>query len=312
MARSADVRDGTLRAGLSRVDLTVFEPGMAMLGWGRPDHVPERVGAPLHVRALALSDGERALVYVVADLCFVAASLRAGVLAALAARRVCVAPCDVMLTATHTHAGPNGFSHAFFYELSALGFSARVYYALVARITDAIEQALARLEPARLSLGAARVEGDVIVNRSFAAHRDNPDALPGGVDRTLRVLRVDDARGRALGVVSFFALHATSIHGDTRILHSDHKGLAADAFEAWARAAGHAPAFVALFAQGAAGDVSPNVRFDPARGVRVGAGASDEVSARLVASAQVAATRRAFETAAPLDALPLDAAAWHV
>ncbi len=302
----------TLRAGLAKASITVFEPGMAMLGWGRPDHVPERVAHPLHARALALEAGGRAFAYAVADLCFVSASLRVAVLEELARRGVRIAPCDLMLTATHTHAGPNGFSHAFFYDLSSLGFSRRVHDALVAGISTSIEQAMLRLEPARLRLGAARVEGDVAINRSLAAHRANRDAIPGGVDPELLALRVDDAAGRGLGVLSLFALHATSIHADVRALHPDHKGLAAEGFEAWARARGHAPDFVALFAQGAAGDVSPNVRFDRARGVRVGAKADDEASARYVAEAQLDATRRAFEGAARAIEGPLDARARHV
>lgn len=301
-----------VRAGLGKASITVFEPGMAMLGWGRPDHVPTRVAHPLHARALVVEKDGRRLAYVVADLCFVAAALRVGVIAELARRGVALAPGDVMLTATHTHAGPNGFSHAFFYDLSALGFSRRVFDGLVTGIADAVEAAIDRLEPASLRLGQARVEGEVIRNRSLEAHRRNPEALADGVDRSLLALRVDDARGRGLGVVSFFALHATSIHGDTPVLHPDHKGLAAEAFEAWARDAGQAEHFVALFAQGAAGDVSPNVRFDGARGVMVGAREDDEASARLVAEAQVDATRRAFEGATELAEGPLDAHTRHV
>lgn len=301
-----------VRAGLAKTSVSVFEPGMAMLGWGRPDHVPTAVAHPLHARALVVERNGRRLAYVVADLCFVAAALRKGVIDELARRGAAVAPGDLMLTATHTHAGPNGFSHAFFYDLSALGFSRRVFDGWVHGIADAVEAAIERLEPAMLSLGEARVEGDVIRNRSLDAHRENPDATADGADRTLLALRVDDARGRALGVVSFFALHATSIHGDTPVLHPDHKGLAAASFEAWAREAGHASHFVALFAQGAAGDVSPNVRFDRARGVMVGAREDDEASARFVADAQIEATRRAFEGAARLAEGPLDARARRV
>lgn len=301
-----------VRAGLAKASITVFEPGMAMLGWGRPDHVPARVAHPLHARALVVERGGRRLAYVVADLCFVAAALRVSVIEELARRGVDVAPGDLMLTATHTHAGPNGFSHAFFYDLSALGYSRAVHAGLARGIADAVEAAAARLEPATLALGAADVRGDVVRNRSLAAHRANPEAIAEGVDRSLLALRVDDARGRALGVVSLFALHATSIHGDTPVLHPDHKGLAAEAFEAWARGRGHADGFVALFAQGAAGDVSPNVRFDRARGVMVGAREDDEASARYVADAQVDATRRAFEAAAPMGEGPLDARARHL
>jgi len=277
-----------------------------MLGWGLPDDVATSVAHPLCARALAISSRGRRLVYLVADLCFVAASLRVGVLAELARRRVAVAPSDLMLTGTHTHAGPNGFSHAFFYDLSALGYSPRVHAALVRGCADAVQRAVDRLEPARLSLGEARVRGRVLVNRSLEAHRRDPEASAEGVDRTLLALRVDSAGGHPLGVLSLFALHCTSIHAGGGALHPDHKGLAA------ARMEREGPeGFVALFGQGAAGDVSPNVRFDPARGLAVGPGADDESSAALVATAQAEATRRAVARATPLSG-QLDAAAIRV
>jgi len=303
----------TLDAGLAKTDITVFEPGMQMLGWGQPHNVALGVAHPLFARALVLRDRGRVFAYVVADLCFISAALRVGVLEQLAVRGVAIAPCDLMLSATHTHAGPNGFSHAFFYDLSALGFSEKVYRGLVAGICDAIEAAIDRLEPARLSLGAANVEAEVIVNRSPSAFARNPEAAQGAhpFDRGLVALRIDDDRGRAIGVLSLFALHATCIHAETTELHPDHKGLAAERFEARAVRAGASEGFVAIFGQGAAGDVSPNVRWDGDRGVMVGLGEDDEASAVIVANAQVEATWRAFEKTEPLDGT-VDAALAHV
>ncbi len=303
----------TLTAGLAKTDITVFEPGMQMLGWGQPHNVALGVGEPLFARALALQEGGRIFAYAVADLCFVSASLRIGVLESLERRGASIAPCDVMLSATHTHTGPNGFSHAFFYDLSALGFSERVYRTLVEGIADAIEAAIARLEPARLRLGSAPVQGDVLVNRSPSAFRRNPEATGlSDVDRELLALRIDDRRGRPIGVLSLFALHATSMHAETTLLHPDHKGLAAERFERRVIERGASADFVAIFAQGAAGDVSPNVRWDARRGVMVGLGADDEASAGLVADAQVAATERAFDHADLALEGPIDAATEHV
>ena len=296
----------SIEAGFGKVDVTRFEPGMPMLGWGVFECVAMGAARPLFARALVLRRGGRALAYVVVDLCFVSAALRVAVLDALEARGLPLSPCDVMLTATHTHAGPNGFSHAFLYDLSALGFSRRVFDGLVEGVAGAIAEGFARLQPARLGLGRADVRGDVARNRSPAAYANDPDATGDGVDRELLALRVDDAGGRPLGAVSFFALHATSIHAETRRLHPDHKGLAAAGFEAFL-----GPDAVALFAQGAAGDVSPNVRWDRERGVMVGARGDDEASAAYVADAQVDATRRAWLDATPIDG-PLDARAAHV
>lgn len=278
---------------------------MGMLGWGRPDNVALGVGAPLSARAMVVREAGsgRGIAYAVADLCFVSASLRVGVLAELARRGLDLAPADVMLSATHTHSGPSGFSHAFFYDLSGPGFSPRVFDGLVRGLADAIEAADRAAEPARLRLGEARVpvSEPVAFNRSPSAHRRNPEvrgrpAPERAVDRTVTVIRADDRRGRPLGVLSFFALHATSVHGDQQRLHPDHVGLAAAGFEAWARAhAGAGEGFVAVFGQGAAGDASPNFRFDRRRGFTVGRFDDDADSAAFVARARIRATARAFE-----------------
>ena len=304
---SQQVQHVSWQAGFGVADITVFEPGMAMLGWGLPDHIPKGAAHPLRAKAMAVRRSGRTIVYLVADLCFISASLRIGVLDALAARGCPVEPCDLMLTATHTHSGPNGFSHAFFYDMSALGFSHRVYDRLVEGMLQAILRAIERLEPATVRLGAAQVRGDVLTNRSPGAYRRNPEARGEGVDRELLVLRVDALGGRAIGAVSFFALHATSVHSDGAALHPDHKGIAAARFERWARGRGASSEFVAMFAQGAAGDVSPNVRWDSTRRRMVGPGQDDEASATRVADAQVDATAEAFERASVLTG-PLDAA----
>lgn len=298
-----------MHAGFGRADITVYEAGMGMLGWGRPDNVARGVDEPLTVRAMAAGDGGRTVVYACADLCFVSAALRAAVLSELARRRLSLWPCDVMLTATHTHSGPSGFSHAFFYDLSGPGYSPVVFDGLARGIADAIEQAVRRLAPARLRLGEATIPASegIAFNRSLEAFRRNPEARRPelAVDRAVTVIRADDRSGRPIGALSLYPLHATSVHGDRQALHPDHKGLAAARFEAWARDRGADEGFVGIFAQGAAGDVTPNHRMDRRRGVRVGRFDDDLDSARFVADVQVRATRIAFDRLAD-DGLPLE------
>lgn len=264
-----------MEAGFGRADITFFERGMPMLGWGSPHNVALGVEAPLYARALAVRSGGRAAVYVCADLCFIAAGLRVAVEEALAGR---VHPADLLLTATHTHSGPAGYSHAFFYDLSGPGFSRRVFEGLRDGIVRAATDALDALAPARLTLRSGFVPGaePIAFNRSPGAHRRNPDAAGEDVDREMLVL--DTGRG----VLSLFALHATSVHGDGTRIHPDHKGLACEAYEA-------ARGVPAIFAQGAAGDVSPNFRASSARGVTVGRYDDDLDSAAYVGRVQARA-----------------------
>src|SRR4029077_7172351 len=94
---------------------------------------------------------------------------------------------------------------------------------------------------------------------------------PDARDHVMRVLRVDGEHGSPLGLVSFFALHGTCLHGDSRRLHPDHKGLTASLLEQRLSAASpDLPPFVAICAQEAAGDVTPNHVFDAVRNIDAG------------------------------------------
>ncbi len=279
---------------------------MSMWGWGREDNVPRGVGEPLYARAMFVEgrDDGSALAYVCADLGMIAAGLRVAVLDCLADEHSALGldAASVVLTATHTHSGPSGFSHALFYDLAGPGFSQRVFDDLVRGIVRSILDAHRRLVPARLGLGVGEVprEPPIAFNRSLDAYRQNAEvrgevSAADAVDRAMTLLVAKDEDGVALGAISFFGLHGTTVHGDQDLLHSDHKGLAATAFERWAReSAGAAEDFVAIFAQGAGGDVTPNSRPHRSRGFAIGPSDDDHESARFVAEAQVETARRIF------------------
>jgi neutral ceramidase len=272
---------GTWEAGLGKADITVFEPGMCLFGWGQTYNVAVDVAAPLFARALVVRDPRSGglVAYACADLGFISQHLRHRVLARLAGRGL--GEHQLMLTCTHTHSGPSGYSAYLFYAVTGPGFSRRVTEALADGIALAITRALDDCAPARLWLH----EGDVSLtdpasfNRSLEAYNTNPDVepVPAGrtdeaVDRRMTVLRVEDLRGRPRGLVSWFPVHGTSVHADNTRIHPDNKGEAASRCEALAEAAlGPSPApFVAIFAQEAAGDVTPNFRWCARRRLLIG------------------------------------------
>src|SRR5262249_5232416 len=59
-----------------------------------------------------------------------------------------------------------------------------------------------------------------------------------------------------------FGVHTTSVHNDNHSLCWDNKGYAADFFEKEMRQNADAQDFIAAFAQGSAGDVTPNFVWD--------------------------------------------------
>jgi len=302
-----------LRIGCARTDITVYEPGIGMLGWAYHDNVVRGVAMPLHARAFVLEQpGGGRLALVVAEVCFVTRALRSAVLDEIAARPALgLEPERVVLTATHTHSGPGGYSDTVFYNASIPGFSRHVLDGLTRGIVSALEQACARLTPARARVHAGRlpVSEPVAFNRSIRSYEANADVSdrtgqahsPTALDREMTILRFDDATGRPLGLVSWFGVHGTSVHRQNTLLHPDNKGVAAAWFERYAAERLGSPDFVAAFAQAPCADVSPNRNYHPRRGMTVGEHEDDYLAAQLNGQIQARFARELFEST-PQDA----------
>jgi neutral ceramidase len=183
-----------------------------------------------------------------------------------------------------------------FYAVTAPGFSQRVHDGIADGIVAALEQAVARLAPGRARLASAPLPlaAGIAANRSVDAYNRNADVVPLSADRAdeamnrrMVVLRVERADGRPIGLVSWFPLHGTCIHADNTRLHPDHKGMAAAWCEARASERGE-PDFVALFAQEAPGDVTPNLVWDRRRKHMAGGYTDDFAHAAHVGAVQAA------------------------
>ncbi|NUO47601.1 MAG: hypothetical protein HOV80_01960 [Polyangiaceae bacterium] len=305
VTNEAAASDDVLWLGLEKADVSVYEPGLSMWGWGSPDNVATGAETRLFARALVISRGPsgKPLALVSVELGMVSESVRRAVLCDLVDRGLDIDEHRLAITATHTHSGPSGFSTYLFYALTGPGYSHRVHDAIVKGIVDAVTGAWARLRPGRAyvhSVDIPLVE-PVCFNRSVGAYSRNADVTPvasdrsdEAVDRTMTVLRLEDARGRALGLVSVFGVHGTSVHADNDRLHADNKGIAALLCE---RDLDEGDGFVALFLQGAAGDVTPNYRPCPRRGVTVGRYDHDFESAAHNGEIQARYAMKAFSEA---------------
>lgn len=277
-----------LEIGAAKTDITVWEPGLGMMGWGMLDNRCEQVATPLHARAFVLRDpgtGKR-VALVCVELCFVSIALRERVCSILRSEHAELGLDleNVMMMATHTHSGPGGFTHYAFYNVTIPGFAPSVLEGLARRIADCIVAAAAEAVPGEVRYGedAFAPEVEVAFNRSVPSYNQNPDVEPVStktpelaLDRTLRLLRFDAADDRAIGSINWFAVHCTSVHSDNTAIHFDNKGYAAQFVE---EALGGEK--VAAFAQGATGDVTPNVWRHPGRPWMRGKYPDDDQSAR--------------------------------
>src|SRR5688572_4496308 len=224
--------------GMGRADITVYEHGMCMFGWGQPQNVALGVAHPLFARAIVVecSQTGRRLVYVCADLGFISQHLQQKVFELIAERGLGLREHDVMITATHTHSGPNGYSAYLFYSVTGPGYSPRVVDGLARGIVCSIEKAIAERSPSRLYVHSTTMPlaEPVSFNRSVDAYNLNEDVTrvprersEEAVDRTITILRVDDTSGRPRGFVCWFPVHGTSVHFENTRIHPDNKGVAA-------------------------------------------------------------------------------------
>jgi neutral ceramidase len=184
---------------------------------------------------------------------------------------------NVLLSATHTHSGPSGFSHDPLYNLTFVklplidhtrstlaGFVSQNFEAIVQGIYESIARAHHNLAPGRILLSTGELRG-VGFNRSLEAYERNPEAkhpaMPQ-VDERMTLLRLEERTPegwRPVGTLNWFAVHPTSMSSENRLINGDNKGYASYLFEKWQGTDYLAPkTFVAAFAQSNEGDVSPN------------------------------------------------------
>jgi neutral ceramidase len=236
---------------------------VVMQGYARMAQVTTGLNQRLYARAyvFANANGPR-VVFVSAELGQLFGGVKQGVLRKLTAQYGGLyTDRNLMVTATHTHAGPGGYAHFALYNFTSYGYVPQNYDAIVNGITAAIVTAHNSLAPATIRVGTGPVNL-ASVNRSQIAFNANRDAAgQPSMSREMALLRIDRASGPA-GVISWFDVHNTSLSRMNTLVSSDHKGYASYLFEAERGTIQPIQApngFVAAFANGAFGDQSPNI-----------------------------------------------------
>jgi neutral ceramidase len=256
-------------AGFGRADITP-PPGVGLAGNGPEGKRAVGYRVRLHVRALVLQDarGER-VALVVADLAHVSPTLH-RLTADRVNQRTGLTADRLVISATHTHAGPGHFYSEKQYNRfgsTVPGYDTAVVNFLVERFSTAIMEAWTGLRPARAAWGQVPVWG-FTRNRSYSAYLMNkpewtpPFPVPAGldpvhraVDPTWTMLRVDllgdDGNYHPAGAFSLFAIHGTANPPDNDLIDADIHGLLERGLEP-------EMAGVHLVANGTEGDVSPD------------------------------------------------------
>lgn len=263
------------KVGTAKVEITAFKKDIGMMGYGMTWNTVHDIETPLFARAFFFHHlpSAKNIVLVIAEMAFVTASIRQGVLKRLRRKHahLDLQEADILLSAQHTHSGPGGYAHYGLYNITVPGFVPEVYTTIVDGIAQAIVKASQNLQNAELSFSTGEFPQEVPVafNRSFNAYLANPDSdnLEKGqenlaVDREMQLLRIDGIDGQKIGAVNWFGVHTTSVHNDNHSICWDNKGYAAQFQETEIRKEVAGKGFIGAFAQGTAGDVTPNYVWD--------------------------------------------------
>ncbi len=237
------------RAASAKADIT---PQGSFDLWGYADRSGPSTGThdPLFAKVLLLDDGAHRLALVTLDL-----GRTFGVESMDVVRRRVRGSArveQVLFFASHTHSGP------FVNDTYPPGKRRVWEERALDRIATAIEQAVARLQPAALGVG----EGDVLIghNRRFVRPdgtvkmlwRNATKTPTHPIDSRVGILRVDGRDGRTLAVLVNYACHPVVFGADNLKYSADYPSAMAAVVEP-ALGAGT----VCLFLQGAAGDINP-------------------------------------------------------
>jgi neutral ceramidase len=260
------------RVGVGIADITGEAAEVGMLGYASPSQTTAGIASRQWARAFVVADSaDNRVALVSTEIDFVTQAVQMEVLKRLKAKYGgAYTDQNVVLTATHTHSGPGGFSEYTMWNLTTLGFEAPVFEAIVSGVVRAIDTAHADLAPGAVKYAEGTLTG-ANVNRSREAFDNNPAAdrakFPNAVDTRMTVLRFEQG-GRPVGLLDFFPTHGTSMTPGNHLISADNKGYASHVIEDhvhgvdWA----HRGDFVAAFAQTSAGDMSPNLRNGGAQG----------------------------------------------
>jgi neutral ceramidase len=269
------------RLGVAKADITDRRPGLPMAGFAYERQKAQGVESPIYARAFAIQENKssgRSLTLVVADIWTCTLKLKREVLRRLNQASPQQPPrythANLLISGTHTHAAPGGYSEYFLYNLSIGGFEQGVFDKLASGIVQAVQSANLNASPGRLYVTEGQVD-DCGVNRSLEAFQRNPEynpADPGSwTDRDMLLLSFyedENNRGKTvpIGCLNWYAIHPTALGMFNDQISGDCKGHAEAVMEGELNhRVGGWRSFVAAFGNGNAGDVSGNMSLD-ARG----------------------------------------------
>lgn len=249
---TASAQAEPLMAGVARVDITP-PPGLPMYGYfGRIKNNQLSTGTmdPLYARVLVLAVGQKRLALVTLDLGRTFGKPLLDQLQQAAKQQNAIS--YMVVTASHTHSGPNILDNY------PRGQTPAWETADIKKIETTIGVACQHLIPVRVGVGYGSVSigyDRIVVNSDGKGTwlGTNPTKIPTSpVDPTVGVLRIDRMDGSPLAILVNYACHPVIFGPDNRQYSADYPGVMTKAVR---QAFDGKPQ--CMFLQGAAGDINP-------------------------------------------------------
>lgn len=209
-----------LKVGVARANITPpADAALKMSGYGDRPEGFEGIHDSLYTRAIVLQNDERQAAILVNDLIATSEQLWHDV-----SRRIeeeLQIPSErVMIAATHTHGGPT------YYDTDEASTKRTSYRASVTeRMIDAVGEAQASVEPARMGVGTGRANINVnrvaeTVDGAWWIGRDQD----GVSDKTVHVVKFENLDGDPLAVLVNYGVHAVVMGPDNLQITGDVPG----------------------------------------------------------------------------------------
>ncbi|XP_023229099.1 neutral ceramidase-like [Centruroides sculpturatus] len=259
------IEDDVYNIGVGISDITGPASGVAMMGYVKISQVTSGIHFRLYSRAFIIDDNTTRIVFVSIDSCMVSQSVKTEVIKKLQEVYGDIyTESNVCISSSHTHSAPGGYLQYFLYVIPSGGFIRETFDAQVSGIFKSIVKAHENMQPGRIFWNQGELY-NISVNRSPSAYLRNPpeerERYPYDVDKTMSLIKFVDLQDKPIGMINWFAVHATSMNNTNRLISGDNKGYASLRFEQVINGKvlpGKGP-FVAAFAQANEGDSSPNI-----------------------------------------------------
>lgn len=243
---------GKLKAGIGKVDITPFV-GTELCGYGvYLKRKARAIHDDLYARAVVLDDGSTRVALATTDIVGVVKETvdRAR---SLISYKTGIRKDNIIICASHTHSGPataglmRGWGEPNIEYLDTLP----------TRIADAVIVAAENLKEARIGFGRGRIDS-ISFNRVENPDWSEIEKEEGTIDPEVGVVSIENTEGEPLAILFNFACHGITIDyrtEDGKTVSADYPGYAERMLEQ------HNESAVAMFLQGACGDINPRYKW---------------------------------------------------